>query len=179
MLRSAIVDCFIINEKKAFFNAQLNLVFCDVISRQMLINTLATFNCTAERLFITSKLKLTTDFNMDGFYNFRLKELIAQWKESVEMITNNAEIVKNEDTFNVMLKFLLSGIEAKIKEVHLSQRGKCYTLKNPLETEELGCFNEGQLLVRLAEIAPEKIVISGVISNDNLKRKLSEIFCVK
>ena len=104
-IRKAIVELFITLEKRMYFINALNIRFCDSISRDMLVNTLSSFNGESEREYVSDNLRLSNDFNLDGFYNFTLRELRKEWRESACLILENSDLVREEESFNVILKF--------------------------------------------------------------------------
>ncbi len=179
IVNRALIDMFSVEQKRAYFENNLTMRFCDVTSKNMLINTLTAFNSEAEKSLIKSRLKLTSDFNLDGFYNFRMNDIVSEWKESIQMIVNNSELVENEDSFNIIMKFLLSGIEARIKVVSVSENDAEYMLNEYGEIGGSRFLSVGQLLLTLVDIAPEKVIVENSVTDQELRKKLSEIFCVK
>lgn len=178
ILAEALADLFVFIEKRAYFLNVLNIRFCDNLSRDMLINTLSNFNSDEERSYILSKLRFSGDFNIDGFYHFALRDLRSEWRASTKMIKDNADLVSQEDTFNIILKFLLSGIEAKNKIIAVDKCERGYTLTPCGQESKADIFSPDQLLMKLISIAPEKVILNDNITDTRLKRKLNGIFCI-
>jgi len=179
LIADSISSVFVSEFKRAYFSSVLNFSSCDRISYQMLINTLTVFNSSAERFYAKKRCRLTSEFNLDGFYDFTLRDLRSQWTESAATISSNSEVLRDEECFNVMLKFLLSGIDARIKVVYLDQGERCYYIKSEGDVVDTKCQTDAQLLVRLAELAPEKIIVAKRLTNEKLMKKIGEIFCLK
>lgn len=179
ILLNALNDLFTLVEKRIYFINALTMRFCDSLSRDMLVNTLSHFNLAAEREYVMSKLKLSGDFNLDGFYNFVLRDLREEWRESAKMIRENADLVSEEESFNVILKFLLSGIEAQSKVISVCKADGRYILSGAAEDAETIFFSAEQLLMKLINIAPEKVIIKKSVTDNRLLKKLREIFCVR
>lgn len=179
IITEALADLFTLVEKRAYFLNVLDMRFCDALSRDMLVNTLSCFNSEVERAYIVSKLRLSGDFNIDGFYHFALRELREEWRESAKMIRDNADLVSDEDTFNIILKFLLSGIEAKSKVISVNKEESGYILTPSGAENESVFFSAEQLLMKLISIAPEKVIVRKSVTDLRLKRKLKGIFCVR
>lgn len=174
----AIVNLFAEVQKRYYFLNALNIRFCDSLSRDMLINALTAFNSPAERDYIRKCLRLTDDFHLDGFYNFRLTDLTYEWLDSAELIAENNELVRNEESFNVIMKFLLSGIEAQIKVVLIAKNGKDYVITDHSDSSYMRFLNSEQMLLKLAELAPEKVVVANNVTDCQIRKKIDGIFCV-
>lgn len=179
LLANALNDLFTLLEKRVFFIKALNMKFCDSLSRDMLVNTLSHFNLLAERNYVASKLKLSGDFNLDGFYNFMLRDLREEWAESAKMIRDNSDLVSEEDSFNVILKFLLSGIEAQSKVISVNKADGGYILFDAADDSVSSYSSAEQLLLNLINIAPEKVIVNETVTDCRLLKKLKGIFCVR
>lgn len=178
-IRKAIVELFITLEKRMYFINALNIRFCDSISRDMLVNTLSSFNGESEREYVSDNLRLSNDFNLDGFYNFTLRELRREWRESACLILENSDLVREEESFNVILKFLLSGIEARSKIISVNKSDEAYTVSCEADNTSKNYYSAEQMLLSLIDIAPEKIVVKNTVTDKRLRKKLREIFCVR
>lgn len=178
-IRNAIIELFTALEKRMYFINALNIRFCDPISRDMLVNTLSSFNVASERKYVSDNLRLSGDFNLDGFYNFILRDLRGEWRESAGLILDNADLVREEESFNVILKFLLSGIEARSKVISVNKSGSAYVVCCDAEKTSVNYYSAEQMLLSLIDIAPEKVVIKSSVTDARLRKKLREIFCVR
>lgn len=178
-LCDAIVELFTALEKRMFFINALNIRFCDPISRDMLVNTLSSFNISDEKEYIACNLRLSGDFNLDGFYNFTLRNLRNEWSESARLILDNADLVREEESFNVILKFLLSGIEARSKVISVNKTGGAYVVSSDADKTSENFYSAEQMLLNLIDIAPEKVVVKSSVTDKRIRKKLREIFCVR
>ena len=95
------------------------------------------------------------------------------------MILENSDLVREEESFNVILKFLLSGIEARSKIISVNKSDEAYTISCEADNTSKNYYSAEQMLLSLIDIAPEKIVVKNTVTDKRLRKKLREIFCVR
>ncbi|MCK9574936.1 MAG: sporulation protein YtxC [Clostridia bacterium] len=184
LVDSTIADFLINFYKRTYFIKNLTLPIPNEIDMQAFIKALTTFDSTADKDFILSKLKYKNKLIIKSFYEFRLYELKTRWDELCGLANSNSYYLLNKDTFNELLRFLISNLESKYGEVHILYDEQGYTicdyylkqLKNDFAEPTSG-QNDILLLTALIEIAPQKIVLHcDVNQNIQILKEIYNIF---
>ena len=184
LVQNTIADCLINFYKRKYLINNITLPLSNEIDTQAFIKALTTFDSNADKEFILSNLKYKNKLVIKSFYNFKLNELKTRWYELCSLANSNSYYLLNKDTFNELLRFLVSNLESKCGEVHILYNEQGYTIcdyylkqLNSDLIEPTSGQNDILLLTALIEIAPQKIVLHyDVNQNIQILKEIYNIF---
>lgn len=135
------------------------------INYNAFIKALVEFDREFDREVVIRKLFFNQELMLDGFYNFRLKELRKRWQEICDLANSNSVYLSYHETFLELLKFLVNTINSKLDEVHIfDENGKFVFYDknmNRLKHEKYHLDEEidtDTLIPSLINLSPNKIV---------------------
>lgn len=181
IIKSSISDMYLTVCKFNYLNEKLFLPYLKDDSKNILLHTLVAFDRECEASIIEENLVLDNSFALDGFFNFRLKDLKKRWDEIVDLAKNNAMHLSNEETLNELIRFLMSAVAPKIQKLDLSFSQGEFCIKGNYENSnfEYKIVNKEQLLYYLINVAPIEINIYGKNFDSSVYNKIVNIFDVK
>lgn len=168
--------------KRRFFQKKMNVFYKKIKENdcEFLLNTFVVFDREGDREEIMNRLRIDEIFCIDGFFNFRLKELREKWLDIFLLAQSNSLLVQDEKSFNTFLRFLLSTASPKSNEVKIKVlNGKYKIFTNYSNSNKNTLLNETALLNELIDVAPNFILIDGYMSNKKFLCRLKDIFDVK
>lgn len=167
--------------KLEYMKKHLKLPMMNNASYLVLLHTLVAFDRETENELLNQEFELKNNMALDGFYNFRLKELRSRWNEICLMAADNAYYLNCEDTLNELLRFLISAVNPKMQKLEITQYKDEYKIYAKLENGnfEIKASDSQQLMVYLIDIAPLELVINGKLSDARLLKQLTNIFDAK
>ncbi|GHU98180.1 hypothetical protein FACS1894211_01510 [Clostridia bacterium] len=92
------------------------------------ITALLTFDREWDKEIVARELFYGRELSLDGFYNFRLKELRERWREVCKLASENAGYLEHPDTFTELLRFLVGSADSRIDAVSAVKEGAFYLL---------------------------------------------------
>ena len=168
-LGNTIIDCLadvVVTDCKAYYiESSLKLPIDDEISRHAFIMALSNFDSDTDKTIARSLIRLTPNFLLDSFYQFMIDDLKVRWNEVCSLANENACYLACAGTFRELLRFLISNLESREREVHLFQRpdgmefltGGLKPINNIYINEDLP--PDVQIVNKLISIAPKKIYL--------------------
>ena len=145
---------------------------------EMLLRTLVAFDRERDELCIRSKLRAerTENFSIDGFFDFRLGELRKRWARLKNVTRENAPLLADPDTFNVVLRFLLSAVtpEANVAEVTKMGPDDFLLITGGAERRLSG----KELIYNLIDVAPMSVDVKSELDGE-ISDRIYGIFDVK
>ncbi len=148
--------------------------------RETLIRALVSFDGENDRKIVLSSLKIERIFNIDGFYNFRLRALQREWEDLSMLARENLQLSQSKNyTVDLLLRFLLGAITPINETVRICYSDDGYRIFTPQGTELSSCLSEKELLDGLVDIAPIEIICDETITSDKLTTRLNSIFDIK
>ncbi len=181
---SALKECFI--EMYAvvvkFDYIKRNLSLCLPEQRyEILLHTLVAFDRENEHKLLRKDLCVTDGMALDGYFEFKLGELKERWLEVCRLTKSNGAYLHDDDTFNELLRFLISAVDPKVNKLTVCETGGGYRLTGTLKNRILDlCADDGvELMYYLIDLAPLELVIDGRISNSEISERLIGIFDAK
>lgn len=164
-LRDIIANIITTDFKLEYLQENSKLPINNQINYNALLKALVEFDREYDREVVTRKLFFNKELMLDGFYNFRLKELRKRWQEICDLANSNAMYLSYHETFLELLKFLVNTISCKLDEVHIfDQNGKfVFYDKNmhPIKPQKYHLdeeINAETLIPSLINLSPNKIV---------------------
>jgi hypothetical protein len=176
-----VAEMYLTSAKLDYLSAALSLPAMSRDSYKILLHTLVAFDRDAEKEIIWRTLRITDNFALDGFFNFRLAELKKRWNDVAALATNNSAYLNDDATLNELLKFLLGAVSPKIMRLDVSKLDGQYSVKGRyLESPfEYRAATQEQLMIYIINIAPVELTLRGGICDDKLIERLAYIFDVK
>ena len=173
-----IVGLYLNRVKKYVFKPIVESFRLPSFESDILLHTLVAFDRERDELLIRAKLKESRGrvFSLDGFYNFRLGELKKRWRDLAAVARENAPLMYDEDSFNVVVRFLLSAVTPRTNDVSVGQSGDGYFLNEDGKEKYLGGY---ELVCELVDVAPMSVSICGDIPDEEINDKIYGIFDVK
>ena len=109
------------------------------------------------------------DVYLDGYYNFRMRDIKRKWENVVNMILENNFILSDNELIVEFLQYLLQSIEAKADSLSICFDDLGYTLYN----------SEGKIVNKLATLsktatAEEEAIVNAICQN---VKKLKVYYC--
>lgn len=159
-----------------------NLPLCLPAFRyELLLHTLVAFDRENERKLLAKTVRVQNDMALDGVFNFRLDELKKRWQEICELTKSNGMYLHNDETYNELLRFLISAVNPKINKLTVKESDGKYRLTGNYKDSrlDLNAKTSAELMYYLIDLAPLELVIEGGISNFELNKRLIGIFDAK
>jgi len=173
VVTDSIADVVITDFKSSYIEDSIRFIAKDQISRHAFIRALSNFDRDSDKALAKSLIKLTPNFLLDSFCNFKLDDLKTRWNEVCNLANENASHLMCAGTFRELLRFLISNLESRSDEVHLFERGN----RLELLTCDLKPFNDVyvaddlpkdvQVVSQLISIAPKKIILHKCCGNES------------
>lgn len=151
------------------------------LNYEVLLHTLVAFDRENEHKMLNKIIHVEDGMTLDGVYNFKLGELKERWKEICDLTRSNGAYLYDDETYNELLRFLISAINPKINKLTICEKDGKYRLTGSLKNRSLDIFvgSGAELMYYVIDLAPLELVIDGIITNSELYKKLDGIFDVK
>ncbi len=148
---------------------------------EMLVHTLVAFDRENERKLLRKILHVQDGMALDGVFNFALGELKERWSEICKLTRSNGMYLHDDETFNELLRFLISAVNPKINKLTVCEYDGKYRLTGSFKNSDLDldACDGTELMYYLIDLAPLELVIDGGISNMELNKRLVGIFDAK
>ena len=145
-------------------------------SMKVFLKALIVFDSDTDKDIIVERLNFDSDLVVKSFVNFRMSFLKRKWNELVSLANDNAMYLLSQDSFDELIKFLISNLEYRCYAVNVFSKKDCYFLcdmkgevvKDFLIDKNI-MYDDSNLLVNLVALNPEKIIVH---CNNNIKDNL-------
>lgn len=162
---SALAEVYAIGFKYDYLKAKLNIKNENLLIKTLL-NTMTVFDSNNDKKIVKKSLENEKIIAIDGFFDFRLKELKKKWDEIIDLTKENSIVLADEKVSGDFLMFLLDAIphgEEGVKickygsdiEI-LDKAGKKISMINPVGEKKT---QEEKVLFNLICLAPKKVLI--------------------
>jgi len=165
-ITESVADIIVNKFKSEYLIENSKLPINNTVNYNAFLKALVAFDREFDRELVLKKLFLSKDLMLDGFYNFRLRELRARWQEVVALANDNSGYVTFQETFLELLKFIVNTINESIDEIHVRKKDGGYYLSSADGSEiNYRAFNinpeinNETLLSELIVLSPSKIYI--------------------
>ena len=179
-VKECIVEMYAVVTK--FDYMKRNLQLCLPSRRyEILLHTLVAFDRENEYKLLRRAVRVEDGLALDGLFDFRLRELKERWLEICKLTKTNGAYLHDDETYNELLRFLISAVDPKINRLTVCEDGGKYRLTGALKTGDLDlCVGDvDELMYCLIDLAPLELIIEGGISNHELSDRLIDIFDAK
>ncbi len=118
---------------------------------------------------------------LDGIFNFKMGELKDRWLEICNLTKTNGAYLYDDETYNELLRFLISAVNPKINKLTVCEHNGKYRITGALKNSmlDLSAVDVAELMYYLIDLAPLELFIDGSITNGELYRRLTGIFDAK
>ncbi len=134
------------------------------INMQAFIKALVVFDSEIDKDIIIQNLRPLSKVDIDSFCRFRLKILHTKWQDLINLANDNFVYLLSTDTFIELLKFIISNLDYRTKEVniHFDKNGfKLLDVNNkPIQDTMLDYtvgYNDALLITSLITLSPRRI----------------------
>ena len=184
-LKEAVGDVITVQFKQHYLLRHSRLPKGNKINYNAFIRALVAFDREWDRELVLKNLRLQNELLLDGFFNFRLKELKAKWQEVCDLASNNSGYLEYHDTFVELLAFLVKTIDGKTDSVFIAKDGAEYLFYGadgkPLDRLKLGidkAITDETLLPNLINLAPKEVFLTDGAIPEYIKNLMNCIFKV-
>lgn len=180
LIKECIIETFEVFAKYDFIKSNLSISLSQ-LRYEILLRTLVAFDRENERKLLNRIVKIKEGMTLDGYFNFLLTELKERWLEICKLTQSNKDYLFDDDTYNELVRFLISAINPKIKKVTVFESNNKYCISGYTDGGELflSASDGIQLMYYLIDLAPLELVIDGKLSNGDLFRRIVGIFDAK
>ncbi len=180
VVKECLVDMYGVLCKFDFIKRNLSINLPQM-NYELLLHTLVAFDRENERKLLNKIVHVEDGMTIDGIFNFRLGELKERWLEICNLTRNNGAYLYDDETYNELLRFLISAVNPKINKLTVCETEGKYRLTGSLKNSvlDLDVGNSSELMYCLVDLAPLELVIDGRISNRELSKRLIGIFDAK
>ena len=126
---------------------------------QVYIKILKCFNTVEVKDRLRQSMKLYSHFSLDGFYKFRLAPLKEKWDELVALTYNNIDLLKDEESFVLLIENLISCLPISTKSAYIEYNNDTFGLKFS-NGKNMQCNSEEEVIFTLIENLPERVIFS-------------------
>ena len=169
VVKECLVDMYGVVCKFDFIKRNLSINLPQM-NYELLLHTLVAFDRENERKLLNKTVRVEDGMTIDGIFNFRLGELKERWLEICNLTRNNGAYLYDDETYNELLRFLISAVNPKINKLTVCEKEGKYRLTGSLKNSvlDLDVGNSSELMYCLVDLAPLELVIEGRISNREL-----------
>ena len=141
------------------------------------VRVLKEFNKVEEERFLQESLKIYDSFALDGFYMFAMKRLKDMWNDLVLLSEDNCDLIKDESSFRLLLKYMLSCLPSKSEEISIDYKKGKYELES--QGKRFTIKTTDEVIYMLIELAPLKISLTQNAGKTDLNEMIFGIFDAK
>ncbi len=179
-IKEGVVETFGVVGKFDFIKSNL-LLGLPQSNYELLLHTLVAFDRENEHKLLNKIIRIEDNMALDGIFNFKLGELKDRWLEICNLTRNNGAYLYDDETYNELLRFLISAVNPKINKLTVCESEGKYRLTGALKNSiiDLVVLSSSELMYYLIDFAPLELVIDGKLSNIELSKRLTGIFDAK
>lgn len=179
-IKECLVEMYAVVTKFDFIKQNLSIGLPQ-LSYEILLHTLVAFDRENEHKMLRRILQVEDGMALDGVFNFKLGELKSRWLEICSLTKSNGAYLYDDETYNELLRFLISAVNPKINKLTVCEDDGKYRLTGALKnsTLDLKAGDGTELMYYLIDLAPLELVIDGRITNREISRRLVGIFDAK
>ena len=184
-IKTKVAENILLCYKKDYIISRLCFNQISSTKMHVFLKALVCFDSETDKDIILKRLEdINKKIVVESFINFKINFLKKKWNELVDLANDNSSYITSEDTFNELIKFLISNLENRINAVNIFNKNNCYFLCDTngkviddFLCEDAGKYDEEKLLTNLIALNPEKIIIHDQIYvEDKLLNNLYEYF---
>lgn len=178
IIRTELTRFFSYYFKIDFFKKNLVLKMLNNVYSEMFIRALSRFDQNLDIRDITLAIYEFNIINLQSFFYFRLTGMKRRWEELIKLTNENTVWQLSKQSFEDLLKFLISNLESQIDFVDIVINDKTtiiYDKNNNLITQKKikAEFSQFWIVMALIKFSPKNINIQ---ANENINLSLIDKF---
>jgi len=179
-VKDCLIEMYAVFTKFDFIKRNL-LLTLPPLRYEILLRTLVAFDRENEHRILSKIVRVEDGMALDGIFDFRLGELKERWLEICKLTKSNGAYLYDDETYNELLRFLISAVNPKINKLTVRETDGNYRLRGALKSGmlDLKACDSIELMYYLIDLAPLELVIEGGITNSELSNRLIGIFDAK
>ena len=184
-LNEAVSDVITVDFKEKFLLKNSRLPKINVINYNAFLKALVAFDREWDREMVFNTLEYEDELLLDGFYNFKLKELREKWQEVCDLANHNSGYLEYHETFLELLRFLVQTIDCKEKHITVVKEKDEYSFLdaagkavNRAKLKLDKKITDETLLPNLIAVAPKEICLLKCAVPEYIKNLMGCIFTV-
>lgn len=184
-LHEAVSDAITVDFKENYLLKHSRLPKGNRVNYNAFLKALVAFDREWDREIVLKNLHYSHELLLDGFYNFRLKELRSKWQEVCDLANQNSGYLEYHETFLELLRFLIKTIDCKEEQIMVVKEGAEYglldgkgKLLNRARLKLDKVITDETLLPNLITLAPKEVFLSKCDIPDYIKNLMSCVFSV-
>lgn len=165
---------FLKHVKKDYLLSKIKKFSSNPFLLNIYVHVLKEFNKTEEERELKSKMVVFNNFALDGFYNFRMNNVKNMWNDLVLLTEDNADLIKEESSFKLLLKYMISCLPSKTEETKIDYKYNKFVIKSGSQTKVVK--EKEDVIYSLIDIAPTRIVLTNSAGKTNIDSMIFGIF---
>lgn len=185
LIREKVAENILLNYKKDFIISKLEFdINHQNLNMQIFLKALVVFDSDTDKEIIMERMKFDSNLVVNSFINFKLSFLKRKWKELIDLANDNSMYLLNNDSFDELIKFLISNLEYRYHTINIFSKQDCYMLYDTTGAvvddfliDKNIVYDDNHLLTSLVALNPEKIVVHcNTFVKDKLLKTLYDYF---
>lgn len=174
LLKEKVVDMYLTTVKEEYLYHRIKNYSSNKFLLKIYVKILQAFNTSEESAILFDNIELFSNTALDGVYEFKLKKLKDKWNELVGLSIENRDLIQEDCSFTMLLKYMISCLPSKTDKVSIDYDGEKYLLST-----ELGdriARSKEEVIYFLIDLAPCKIYLSSTAGETRLDESIFSIF---
>ncbi len=180
---SIITDIIVEEYKKDYITSKFDFGVKNDLMFQSFVRALVSFDSDIDKQIIYQKLTCYDNIVLQSFVDFRLKILKSKWNDLISLANDNYLYLLSGGNFLELMKFLLSNLECKVKNVKVVYSQGIFKLYSGEKELKPLLFDSGSsqdMVMGLIGLCPEKISLcDSPVLDKNIVSFLYELFGTK
>ena len=182
---NAVADSLSVGYKKRYIK-QLLAVKNGSFFQNVLVNVICVFDTVKDKQAVLSLIKNEEQICLDGYYNFRMRDIKRKWLELTTLVGANRYVLEDDELVLEFLQYLNDSVSNSVGEISLVFSGDNFFLFDKdnkllpvLQTQSDGSEEDldVQAAVNLVCMKPAKVnVYCAKTPDKNFRRLLDELF---
>lgn len=173
-LKEKVVNLYLTTVKEEYLYKKIKRYASNEFLIKMYVKILQAFNTAEESDILFENVELFPNTALDGVYDFKLAPLKEKWNELVGMSIDNKDLLQEDATFSMLLKYMLSCLPSKTDTVSIDYDGNDFLIES--NGNERVAKNIEDVMCFLIELAPSKIFLSKNVGSTKLDERIFSLF---
>ena len=174
VLKENVINMYLTTVKEEYLYQRIKNYASNEFLMRIYIKILQAFNTTEESNILFENVELFPNTALDGVYDFKLNPLKEKWNELVGLSIDNKDLLQEDASFSMLLKYMLSCLPSKTESVSIDYFNDKFLIKSS-NNEKIAKSIEEVMFI-LIELAPNKIFLSKSVGNTKLDERIFSIF---
>lgn len=144
--------------KKRYLSESMRFPALSARCRNAYVQALVTFDRDFETELIKSELPECETLSIDGLFRFRCKELKSRWDEILQLASESAACLVNEDVCVELIRFLMSTSDYRSEQARVEWDGEESLCRIAFDGESETSVSEEEMCAVLVERSPSKVL---------------------